>query len=523
MTYSEVGGRREQVERHQRDVLRMREVHARRQTGYDHVGVANRLHFVDAVTIDHFVEHHVEIVEHRNHLHRGRIGGERREADDVGEEDAHAVEVLWLDDHSVGQLVGDDWRQHAVEERLHLRLGVDQRRRSFVHLLLQIRDVIVERLHHAVEHALARRLRALQLRAQLAERRPADRIRVPRGLQEGTERRRDVGAERRTLFVVQDMFADVGAVRQFAVGVLAREHLDDDDREAVHVARRRRRERRVPQPLRRRRTNAVLQRLRRFDFGAAVGNGRRHPPFRAEPPSGRALVEPFQLPVGDLHVPPVVDEAHVGAEASVHEPGGVQIRHAARHVARQRELEVIVQPVAEVLHDVVHRAFARVLDHRVRLFAGVEDAVEAHDVPVTYVIAHPQQLALRAQAERVTLHRLVRAQRHVVAVVDVTATLDRRSDRAVGPLAGDGGRNVRQGSDALEPSTSGGAMRNERRQWDLPFLPQRGAVDARLDPHDVADERKHHRPQHRHQYPQDERQQTVRLQRGCFSFLLQPD
>jgi hypothetical protein len=64
--------------------------HARR----DHVAVADRLDLLDLVAVDELVEAREEAIEEADNLACVEPARERREVDDVGEEDAHLVKVV---------------------------------------------------------------------------------------------------------------------------------------------------------------------------------------------------------------------------------------------------------------------------------------------------------------------------------------------------------------------------------------------------------------------------------------------
>ena len=164
----EVGRLLAAVEGHARDLRRLHVLAAREQPAHRHVGVAHRLHLLDAVTLGELVEArpHLRLqasalrvagvhiygcrrshlglqvwphtrcglglglrlrsgshsVEQRDELHGRELGDDRCEVLDVGEE--HGDRRLGVGHDGagrrVGEALGDVRRQHVVEHRLGL-------------------------------------------------------------------------------------------------------------------------------------------------------------------------------------------------------------------------------------------------------------------------------------------------------------------------------------------------------------------------------------------------------------------
>jgi len=104
-----------------------------RDAGGDHVAVADRLDLLEPVSLDQGIEIGEDRVEELDQLDRRHGGRERREADEVGEEDADVVVVVGDVAGGVLQDRGHFRRQDIQEEVLGLRtLGPDQTARGDV-------------------------------------------------------------------------------------------------------------------------------------------------------------------------------------------------------------------------------------------------------------------------------------------------------------------------------------------------------------------------------------------------------
>lgn len=80
--------------------------HPDRYPADHHVSITYGLHFVHVIRVYGGVEAGVEIVEQIDDLKRGRMGGDGREADDIGEVDGHLFELFGIDGHSQLQFFG---------------------------------------------------------------------------------------------------------------------------------------------------------------------------------------------------------------------------------------------------------------------------------------------------------------------------------------------------------------------------------------------------------------------------------
>ena len=110
-------------ERHRPRVVRAGRRHARG----DHVAVADRLDLFDPVALGQEVEVREQVVEDADHLGRTQPVRQRREVDDVGEQDRRGGELVG-DGGAVGlELVGDRSRQDVQEQVLGLVLLDAQR------------------------------------------------------------------------------------------------------------------------------------------------------------------------------------------------------------------------------------------------------------------------------------------------------------------------------------------------------------------------------------------------------------
>ena len=143
-------------ERHHPGVIRAGRRHARR----DHVGIADRLDLFDVVLLGQEVEVREEVVEETDDLGRLQAVRQRREVDDVGEQDRGRGELV-RDRGVVGlEPLGDRPRQDVQQEGLGTVLLDPQRRECLLALADErreepehdrSRDGHVERDHRARE------------------------------------------------------------------------------------------------------------------------------------------------------------------------------------------------------------------------------------------------------------------------------------------------------------------------------------------------------------------------------------
>ena len=93
--------------------------------GDHHVGVADGLDLLESMSLGERVEAAEDLVEHGDDPGRRFLGRERREVDDVGEQDRDLVVVVGDDAFSALQPVGDRTRQDVEQQGVGLRLGAD--------------------------------------------------------------------------------------------------------------------------------------------------------------------------------------------------------------------------------------------------------------------------------------------------------------------------------------------------------------------------------------------------------------
>ena len=117
-------------ERHHPGVVRAGRRHARR----DHVGIADRLDLLDPVALGQEVEVREQVVEEADHLGRLQAVRQRREVDDVGEQDRGRGELV-RDRGAVGlEPLGDRARQDVQQQVLGPVLLDPQRRERLLAL-----------------------------------------------------------------------------------------------------------------------------------------------------------------------------------------------------------------------------------------------------------------------------------------------------------------------------------------------------------------------------------------------------
>ena len=87
-----------------------------------HVGVADGLDLLEAVSLGERVEPAEDLVEHGHDPRRRLAGRERREVDDVGEQDRDLLAVVGDDAFAALEAIGDRARQDVEEQGVGLRL-----------------------------------------------------------------------------------------------------------------------------------------------------------------------------------------------------------------------------------------------------------------------------------------------------------------------------------------------------------------------------------------------------------------